>query len=130
MINTNPETIKTNIKVAGWLLIANYAMMLIGGLIVFAIISVVRPVIGNDPVAQQVLQVVGSVIPVVLTIYAIPGIVAGIGLLTNQSWARILGIVMAALALTNVPFGTAIGAYVLWVLLSNPQQPLQTPPAG
>ncbi len=77
MINTNPETIKTNIKVAGWLLIANYAMMLIGGLIVFAIISVVRPVYGNDPVAQQVLQVAGSIIPVVLTVYAIPGIVAG-----------------------------------------------------
>jgi len=35
----------------------------------------------------------------------------------RDSWARILAIVMAFIALFNVPFGTAIGVYTLWVLL-------------
>jgi hypothetical protein len=39
------------------------------------------------------------------------------GLLERQPWARILGIVLALLALIRIPFGTALGIYTLWVLL-------------
>jgi hypothetical protein len=39
------------------------------------------------------------------------------GLHERQPWARLLGIVIAFLALFRVPFGTALGIYTLWVLL-------------
>lgn len=39
------------------------------------------------------------------------------GLYERQAWARILGIVIAFLALIRFPFGTALGIYTLWVLL-------------
>ena len=39
------------------------------------------------------------------------------GLYERQSWARVLGIVVAFLALIRFPFGTALGIYTLWVLL-------------
>jgi hypothetical protein len=39
------------------------------------------------------------------------------GLFERQPWARILGIVVALLALIRIPFGTALGIYTLWVLL-------------
>jgi len=39
------------------------------------------------------------------------------GLSERQPWARILGIVVAFLALIRFPFGTALGIYTLWVLL-------------
>ncbi|MBZ5633471.1 MAG: hypothetical protein LAO55_10130 [Acidobacteriia bacterium] len=45
------------------------------------------------------------------------GIAAGCGLLTRQPWARMLGIIFGALSLVDIPFGTAIGIYTLWVLL-------------
>jgi ABC-type spermidine/putrescine transport system permease subunit II len=45
------------------------------------------------------------------------GIFAGWGLYERRSWARILAIVLAFLSLLHPPFGTAIGAYTLWVLL-------------
>ncbi len=128
MLNSNPEKMKTHTAIAGWLLIANYALMLLGALIAYGVLSGVRALI-DDSVVQQVLDVVRMIVPVVLTIFAVPGILAGIGLLTNQPWARILAIIMAILGLTNVPVGTAIGAYVLWVLLSN-QQPVQKPPTN
>ncbi len=42
---------------------------------------------------------------------------SGIGLLTVQPWARLLAIVVGVIELINIPFGTAMGIYTLWVLL-------------
>ena len=50
---------------------------------------------------------------------SLPGVIAGIGLLQFRSWARILTIVLSVLDLIHVPFGTALGVYGLWVLLSQ-----------
>jgi hypothetical protein len=45
------------------------------------------------------------------------GLIAGWGLLDRQPWARTLAIVLGAFSLFDVPFGTALGIYTLWVLL-------------
>jgi len=45
------------------------------------------------------------------------GLIAGWGLLDRQPWARTLTIVLGALSLVDLPFGTALGIYTLWVLL-------------
>ena len=45
------------------------------------------------------------------------GIAAGWGLLARQPWARMLTIIFGALSLLDIPFGTALGIYTLWVLL-------------
>lgn len=58
-----------------------------------------------------------------LLVLSIPDIIAGIGLLNGRSWARILGIVLAALHLLSIPLGTVVGAYGLWVLLSRDSDP-------
>jgi len=47
------------------------------------------------------------------------GILGGIGLLTYQSWARILVIIVSAISCLNVPFGTLIGVYSIWVLAQD-----------
>ncbi len=48
---------------------------------------------------------------------AIIGAAIGWGLLTWQSWARMLAIVCGVLSLLDLPLGTALGIYTLWVLL-------------
>jgi hypothetical protein len=48
---------------------------------------------------------------------AAAGFVAGWGLLQREEWARIVALVMGFVALLNVPIGTALGIYTLWVLL-------------
>lgn len=60
--------------------------------------------------------VVGTLGILVLAKSAV-GFLAGWGLLQRLPWARILTIVLAFLALFNIPFGTALGIYTLWVLL-------------
>ena len=50
---------------------------------------------------------------------AVIGIIAGWGLLERQPWARMLAIVMGCFNLIDMPFGTALGVYTLWVLLPS-----------
>jgi hypothetical protein len=50
-------------------------------------------------------------------IFAVAGVITGWGLLSKQSWARITAIVLGAVNLIDMPFGTALGIYTLWVLL-------------
>lgn len=52
-----------------------------------------------------------------LMVTAVVGIVTGWGLLERQPWARMLAIVLGCLFLVDMPFGTALGIYTLWVLL-------------
>ena len=63
----------------------------------------------------------------VLALVSVPCIVAGWGLLKHRRWARIIGIVVAALSLVRFPLGTAFGVYALWVLLSKRTEALFEP---
>jgi len=47
------------------------------------------------------------------------GICVGWGLMRYEPWARIAAIVLGVIALLHPPFGTLLGIYTLWVLLSN-----------
>jgi hypothetical protein len=53
----------------------------------------------------------------VVVVKAAAGLAAGWGLLQREPWARIVCLIMGFLALLNIPFGTALGVYTLWVLL-------------
>lgn len=48
---------------------------------------------------------------------AILGFITAWGLLERQPWARMLAIIFGCVMLMDVPFGTALGIYTLWVLL-------------
>jgi hypothetical protein len=48
----------------------------------------------------------------------------------GRDWARAVGIVLGVLNLVILPFGTALGAYALWVLTHTRARETFTPPAG
>ena len=58
-----------------------------------------------------------AAIGVLLMACSIAGIAAGWGLVQRKPWARTLTIILGILSLPNVPFGTGLGIYTLWVLL-------------
>ena len=87
-----------------------------------AFLFVLLPGIGvasGDAEAIMVLGIVATSLSVLLCLLALPGILAGIGLLMRKNWGRILAIVVGILNLVNFPIGTVIGVYTLWVLLQN-----------
>ena len=90
-------------------------MLLFGG--IAGIVGMADP--GEDAmIAIPVLGIVGTMIFVVTLLLSLPGIIAGIGLLSYKEWARILTIVLSFFHILNIPFGTALGVYGLWVLFS------------
>ncbi len=49
--------------------------------------------------------------------FAIAGVIAGWGLLARQPWARMLAVILGCISLIHFPLGTALGIYTLWVLI-------------
>jgi hypothetical protein len=79
---------------------------------------------GEAHISVPIVGGVGALIFFVILVLALPGVIAGVGLLQFQPWARILTIVLSVLDLIHVPFGTALGIYGLWVLLSQGSEKL------
>jgi hypothetical protein len=65
---------------------------------------------------------IGLSIAMLVLLLSVPSIIGGIGLLGFAPWAKILTIVISAFQLFNVPVGTALGIYGLWVLCSPESQ--------
>jgi hypothetical protein len=70
-------------------------------------------------VAIPILSIVGSALVIFLFALSLPAVITGIGLLYFKGWARIAGIVLAAVALLGFPWITILGVYGLWVLFSK-----------
>jgi hypothetical protein len=68
--------------------------------------------------APLFLQPLLSFIGMLLVAKGIVGVAAGYGLIQRAPWAWITTVVLAFIAMLNVPFGTALGIYTVWVLLS------------
>lgn len=62
---------------------------------------------------------IGILILGFFTLLSLPQLLGGIGLLKRRGWARILMIIVSIFGLFSFPFGTVLGAYSLWVLLSR-----------
>jgi hypothetical protein len=92
------------------------ALTVLGGLAAFANMADESH---DGFIAGGVLGFIGVIAFGVILCLSVPGLVAGIGLLTYQPWARILTIIISALELPAFPLHTALGVYGLWVLLSN-----------
>jgi uncharacterized membrane protein (DUF2068 family) len=72
--------------------------------------------------ARMGATAVGGCITAVAVVFAalsIPNIIAGWGLSQRKSWARILTIVLGAIALTHFPVGTALGLYAIIVMMND-----------
>jgi hypothetical protein len=77
-----------------------------------------------------ILGITGAALTVLLLAFSIPSLACGFGLLKYRRWARLLGIVLAAIALLRLPVGTIFGVYALWVLFSTRTEPLFEGSAG
>ena len=115
---------QSHIKVLGILHIVFGVLGVLIGVGVFVLFGGVAGLVqhDNDPEAAEIVPIflaIGGFVLVLLFVLSVPGIVAGVGLLSYQPWSRILTIVLSILNLVNIPFGTALGVYGLWVLFTT-----------
>jgi hypothetical protein len=126
-----------HIKIVGVLNIVWGAMGAIAGLVVLLVFGGALGIVGsvtrhepNAAIALPIIGLVGGAISLFLLLLSVPSIVAGIGLLKFKPWSRVLAIVVSAFHLVNIPFGTALGIYGLWVLFSQESLPFLAPSQG
>jgi hypothetical protein len=96
-------------------LVALFVLLFFGGL---------AGLVGADhdpdgPVGAVALGMVGGIAFFAISIFSVPSIIAGVGMLKLREWSRVLGMVMSALHLLNIPLGTALGIYGFWVLTKD-----------
>jgi hypothetical protein len=75
-------------------------------------------VTGDDSLIAAA-SLIASVISTILLFVSILGIIGSIGLLKRRPWARVVVLIVSALYLIKVPYGTALGVYSIWVLLNG-----------
>jgi len=104
-----------HVRLLGILWIAISVFRFFPGLVLLAFIrhGMFPPGAMIPPFLPMFLHFVG----VFLLAGGVLGIIVGAGLLQRQPWARMAAIILGALSLVDMPFGTALGIYTLWALL-------------
>jgi len=115
--------VQGHVRLLGLFWLAFSAFNTIGAVILYVLANTLLAHVGNlgDPDSHtSFLRPLLSVVAILLLAKAALGFIAGWGLLQHEKWARILALVLAFVSLfTNIPFGTALGVYTMWVLLSS-----------
>ncbi|HEY2934032.1 MAG TPA: hypothetical protein VGK99_20010 [Acidobacteriota bacterium] len=123
---------ETHVKLAAAFNIALGIFGVIGAIFVLVIFGGAAGVMGfqgekDAAMAVPILGAFGVGLFILILALSVPSIIAGVGLLKHRQWARVLTIVISVLNLLNIPFGTVVGAYSLWVMLSRDTERLFSP---
>ncbi|MFH1311707.1 MAG: hypothetical protein ABIJ00_00630 [Candidatus Eisenbacteria bacterium] len=107
----------------------NLAFGILGVLVAFMLFVFIvgAGIVSRDPHAIRVTWIVGTAIAFILTLTSVPAIIGGLGLLKRKSWARILLLIVSALQLLDIPLGTALGIYTIWVLIQDETKTMLEP---
>jgi hypothetical protein len=117
---TPPGRLDHHLHILGTLWVIAGALFVIPGFVLMMISGVVRVAVpATETIGRFVAPLVLSIIGSSLFLVAAGGILVGWGLLKHQPWARVAAIVLGIVSLLHPPFGTALGIYTLWVLLSD-----------
>jgi len=116
--------VREHVKLVGILWMAYSALHLLGGLVVlligkFVVVRIGHIPNGPPPEVMEFLPALVSTVGWLILVNAGLGIAVGWGLLQREEWARTFALVLGFIAMLNVPIGTAIGIYTLWVLLPS-----------
>ena len=108
----------THIKILAWL---HIVFGLLGALATLALFggTMFGAAFAGSLTNSVLAGLAGGVLTVIVGALAALQLIAGYGLLQRRPWARILTIVLGVISLIRFPWGTALGIYTLWVLLSK-----------
>jgi hypothetical protein len=118
-----PGRVQRHLHLLAILWLAFSAFNTLGGLFLLILGNVLFPHLHEmQDVPRDVptgfLTALFSTLGIIVLAKAAFGFFAGWGLLQRESWARTVTLVLAFISLfLNIPIGTAMGVYTMWVLL-------------
>lgn len=112
--------VQEHVRLLGILWMAYTALTVVGGIILIVISNTLFSRFsqaGPPPEVTSWLRPFLTVIGCLILAKAAASLIAGLGLLQREPWGRALALVVGFISLFNIPIGTALGVYTLWVLL-------------
>jgi hypothetical protein len=118
-------------RILGILFIVSGVLRIFAMIILMTLFSLIFPMIMHEVPADAewalewitpFIQVIGWSI---IIVFAIPRIIAGIGLLNKAPWAMILALIFGCLGVFSFPLGTALCGYAIWVYIEDNKAKLQ-----
>jgi hypothetical protein len=110
---------KKHVTVVGALQIGFSILWLILAIVLYFIFNFARGQVGDDETALKVLGFLAISLPLFVGVISLLGLIGGIALLAFKGWGRIITIIVSALGCFNIPIGTLIGVYSIWVLMQD-----------
>lgn len=125
----------THVKVIAVLFLLIGAVLLLGAVFAPMLLGVLATIVGSSQeedaaIGAAILGLTGMMASMVLLVLAVPYVVCGWGLLKLKPWSRVIGIILAALALMSFPLGTIFGVYALIILFKKETEALFAPALG
>lgn len=122
---------QTHVKVLGVLFLISAGFLAFFAVAIPLGLGLVGALMGNsgDPDAatgMAVMGLVGTGLAIFLSVLAIVWGLCGYGILKHKPWARIFAIVLCAMSLIKIPFGTALGIYGLWIMFNKETEAIFT----
>jgi len=123
MTGATENTMEKHVLITGVFHVAFGILGILLGIVSFAAIFG-GGVISGDPYAVEVTAFIASILISIAMLFSVPAIIGGFGLMAHKRWARILVLVVAAIEIFMLPFGTMLAVYTFWTLLSDRTDPL------
>jgi hypothetical protein len=113
--------VEKHVTVVGILRIGMSALGLLVAVVLFVIFlgAGLATWLGGEEEALPILLAVALGVGGVILVLSVPGIVGGVGVLRYKNWARYLVLVLSVFDLINIPIGTIVGIYSIWVLVRD-----------
>jgi amino acid transporter len=118
-----PGRVQRHVHLLAILWLAFSAFNTLGGLVLLVLGNALFPHLHEmkdvpPDVPAGFLTALFTTLGIIVLAKAVFGFLVGWGLLQREPWARMLALILAFISLfTNIPLGTAIGVYTMWVLL-------------
>jgi hypothetical protein len=117
--------VQEHVHLLGIMWLAISALNAVGGVVLYILANTLFAHLhgmGAPEAPTAFLRPLLSVVAILILAKAACGFITGWGLLHREPWARVMALVLAFISLFNIPFGTAVGVYTMWVLLPGQSQ--------
>jgi hypothetical protein len=82
---------------------------------------------GGADVAAAVTAAAFTALAIIAMIWGAAHVVVGVPLRRHQPWTRLVALMLGAVDLLLLPYGTALGIYAIWILLNEDAKKLFQP---
>lgn len=112
-------------RILGILFVISGILRIFGMLLFMSLFAGIYPFIVQEASSDEILVIewVGRFFQIIgwmfIIFFAIPRLIAGIGLLNKKPWALMMALIWGCLGVFSFPIGTALCGYTIWVYVED-----------